>query len=289
MVINMISFFNYGRLQDYGKQMEAKSLWNRRKQNGFYDNLKESDPQKAAIQEQADRMHLQQDSSALENIKSKLQRGESLSAAEKEALRNSDPELYKKAEEMEQERSAYEKKLKACRTRDEVQNLKIEKLNASLVTIGNVENNPNIPEAKKLEVAQGEAMRLAAVNRAEAAFIRSGEYDKLPTQNEINLEEAKENQENKEAEEEIKPEEPQPAEPQPHIQEPGQAENTELKPGAEPSTPKSEVRTEAPSKQAEKSTARLQASSRQEEKVKRPARQRQKAVDSYVMLSGKLK
>ncbi len=64
----------------------------------------------------------------LERIKRKLRGGGRLTASEKEFLRRYAPELYREAIAIEREREAYENRLKQCRTREEAERVKTEKM-----------------------------------------------------------------------------------------------------------------------------------------------------------------
>lgn len=64
----------------------------------------------------------------LERIKRKLRAGARLTASEKEFLRRYAPQLYREAVAIEREREAYEKRLKQCRTKEEAERVKTEKM-----------------------------------------------------------------------------------------------------------------------------------------------------------------
>lgn len=64
----------------------------------------------------------------LAKIRRKLASGARLTASEKEFLRQYAPELYRKAIALEEERAAYERRLKACKTREEAEQVKLEKM-----------------------------------------------------------------------------------------------------------------------------------------------------------------
>lgn len=60
-------------------------------------------------------------------IKTKLKSGAKLGAGDKAFLRKHAPELYRKVLALEKEREAYEERLKECKTRDEVEEAKLQK------------------------------------------------------------------------------------------------------------------------------------------------------------------
>lgn len=64
----------------------------------------------------------------LGKIRAKLKAGAKLTAEEKNFLRKHDPQLYLKVIALEQEQAAYEERLKKCRTRDDAERIKTQKL-----------------------------------------------------------------------------------------------------------------------------------------------------------------
>ncbi len=64
----------------------------------------------------------------LQKIKNKLRSGARLTGEEKEFLREHAPELYRKVIALERERAAYEEQLKAAKTRDDAENIRMSKM-----------------------------------------------------------------------------------------------------------------------------------------------------------------
>ena len=91
----------------------------------------------------------------LERIKRKLRAGGRLSPAEKEFLRKYAPGLYREAIAAEQEREAYEARLRQCRTKEEAERVKTEKMMEMM--------------AKKDEAAEIKMIRMAQTKAAEEA------------------------------------------------------------------------------------------------------------------------
>ena len=97
---------------------------------------------------------------------------------------------------IEAEAKQYEEDLKRCKTKDEAQRIKMNKINASVASIRSVESNPNISDADKLAFAQAEQAKMREIEKITTKFIESGAYAALPTdaekfQTEKELEEAK--------------------------------------------------------------------------------------------------
>ena len=88
-----------------------------------------------------------------------------------------------KADQAEQE--AYEERLKRCRTKDEAQRLQTAKMQGNLSKIKNIENDPYISDAEKLKMAriiQGDTTANAKIYQE---FTQSEEYEKMPTEGEL--------------------------------------------------------------------------------------------------------
>ena len=91
----------------------------------------------------------------LERIKRKLRAGGRLTPAEKEFLRKYAPGLYREAIAAEQEREAYEARLRQCRTKEEAERVTTEKMMEMM--------------AKKDEAAEIKMIRMAQTKAAEEA------------------------------------------------------------------------------------------------------------------------
>lgn len=115
-------------------------------------------------------------------IELKMTSGKRLTAAEMEYLKENDPQTYQKAKEIEMEREAYERELKNCKTKEDVERVKAAHAAAALDRVNDVKNNPNIPGGKKLELIKQELFKSSVREEAMQNFVKSGEYKKLPTE-----------------------------------------------------------------------------------------------------------
>ncbi|MDE6960323.1 MAG: hypothetical protein K2P27_05620, partial [Lachnospiraceae bacterium] len=94
------------------------------------------------------------------------------------------PQTYQKAREIQMEREAYERELKQCRTKEEVQRVKLSHAAASMASVKNIETNPNIPEGAKLGLMMQELAKTKALSDTEREFVESGGYQALPSEEE---------------------------------------------------------------------------------------------------------
>ena len=193
MNFNMIQSLN-----SYTRNMEMQMKWQKRKDSS--DFTADGKMKLDLISRQAEEIRqAQADGSAKlsSQIRSKLANGKKLTIEEMEYLQKNDPQLYQKVKSIEAEQKNYENELKRCKTKEEVQRVRTNHAAASLSTVNNIKNNPNIPEGKKLELIWQEHMKNQALEEVTKEFVESGKYAKLPTEAEkaeaeTELKEAKE-------------------------------------------------------------------------------------------------
>lgn len=137
-------------------------------------------------------------------IDMKLNSGRKLTAEEMEYLQKHDPQKYQKVKQIEAEQKNYENELKKCKTKDEVQRVRMAHTASSLNAVNSIKNNPAIPEEKKFELIMYEHHKNQAIEASTVKFVESGKYAKLPTEEE-RLKAEKDLKEAKEAE--LQPEE----------------------------------------------------------------------------------
>lgn len=208
-----MSLMRIGTLGAYMKNMEKQAVWQQKQDTGNYtargktlEEWLESAKDRVSItMTEAMEKQKELDDPEIQTIYYKVQTGKKLSAKEMEYLQKNDPEVYAKALSIQQERKAYERDLKRCKTQEDVQRLKLSQVSQSLSQVNEISNNPVIPLEKKLQYAMLENAKVTAIAEETEKFVRSGEYDKLPTEAEQNkaLEEMRE-------EKEMQPEETKP-------------------------------------------------------------------------------
>jgi len=188
-----MSLMRIGTLGTYMRNMEKHAQWQMKQQSGDYlshkkslqewlEDTRENNPTLAeSIEKQAE-----MDKPEIQAIYTKVQYGKKLSPTEMKYLQTNDPETYAKALSIQQEKKAFENELKQCRTKEDVQRLKMTKVATSFAAVKDIESNPNISDAKKLEYVMMENARVEAISDVVDKFVEKGEYDKLPTEAEYN-------------------------------------------------------------------------------------------------------
>ncbi len=170
-------------LNAYTRNMEMQMKWQQKKTNS--DFTADGSTKLDAVSRQAEEIRqAQADGSAklAAQIRTKLANGKKLTAEEMEYLQKNDPQMYQKVKSIEAEQKNYENELKRCKTKEEVQRVRTNHAAASLSTVNNIKNNPNIPEGKKLELIWQEHMKNQALEEVTKEFVESGKYAKLPTE-----------------------------------------------------------------------------------------------------------
>jgi hypothetical protein len=142
-------------------------------------NWTEEDWLKNNLQEQAAQ---NRENSEKNDIANKVMSGETLTPDEEKYLEQNDPMTLQKYRQIKAEKKAYEEKLKNCKTKDEVQKVKVETLGNYLSAMKKVENNPCIPISEKLAMAQEMTAKTKNILKAEQKFMQSAAYAKLPTE-----------------------------------------------------------------------------------------------------------
>lgn len=185
MNVSMITSLN-----TYTKNMKMQMRWKERQTTGDYTSKGDSknSTMERVLREQREKAEEQLKSGtssvSREQIDVKMRSGKRLTAAEMQYLKENDPQTYQKARQIEMEREAYERELKQCRTKEEVQRVKFSHAAAAMATVKDVSTNSNIPEGQKLGLIMQELMKVNALGEVERNFIQSGEYKSLPSENE---------------------------------------------------------------------------------------------------------
>ncbi len=184
-----MNFFNIGRLSGYTKNLDMKAKWNNKKKTGDF----QSQSKKTELERKNDsfkdywysKQNEPDNDEKMQNINNKVAAGKDLTPDELRYLESKNPMLYHKIKNDKDEEKAFERDLKHCKTKDDVERLKTNTVTKSLSVIGSVKNNPNIPEGTKAAIAASEMQKLKKLEEISAKFVKSGEYAKLPTEAEV--------------------------------------------------------------------------------------------------------
>lgn len=175
-----------GSIRNTLKMNELNMKWQQRKENPNLKNKQNEDPEIKRFRETAEKMRK---SNIMASIDGKLKAGGNLSSEEMDYLKANNPQLYQEAVKIKEERQAYKRQLQACKTKEDVEKLKQNKLQSFLSEAKVVEKNPNIPEGKKLEKMNEILRRVMGIQSEHLKFVKSKEYEDLPREEEIKAKE----------------------------------------------------------------------------------------------------
>ena len=129
-------------------------------------------------------LHKMREGNEVEEIANKMKAGRELTADELKVLQEKSPELYQEYIKIQSEKEAYRRQLRNCKTKEEVDNLKLQKMGQFAAEAKRVENNPYISEAKKKEIFERMLMRMQGLECEYQEFKKSLEFVELPTEQE---------------------------------------------------------------------------------------------------------
>ena len=81
---------------------------------------------------------------------------------------------------MKRERESYKKQLKNCKSKEEVEKLKMTKMGHYMAEAKEITNDPYIPKAKKYQLMKKMLKKTSAVEAEQEKFLQSSKYAKLP-------------------------------------------------------------------------------------------------------------
>lgn len=128
-----------------------------------------------------------------QKIDNKIMSGGSLSPEEISYLEKNDPVALKKYRETKEEKESYKEKLRQCKTKEEVDRVKLQKLGELESSLRSVVNDPTIPKSAKLAKAQEILAKTNNIEAAHLEFVKSADYQSMPTDDEKKEQDAADN------------------------------------------------------------------------------------------------
>lgn len=128
-----------------------------------------------------------------QKIDNKIMSGGSLSPEEISYLEKNDPVALKKYRENKEEKESYKEKLRQCKTKEEVDRVKLQKLGELESSLSSVVNDPTIPKSAKLAKAQEILAKTNNIEAAHLEFVKSADYQSMPTDDEKKEQDAADN------------------------------------------------------------------------------------------------
>lgn len=128
-------------------------------------------------QEQISQMH---ESNFQQELQAKLDSGQELTPEEEQYLEKVNPDALKEHEKLKEEVAAYRKQLQNCRTKKDVEKLKLYKMGQFMSEVKTVSNDPHIPKAKKKAMLEQILKRTYAFEKEHNDYTKTPEYQTKP-------------------------------------------------------------------------------------------------------------
>ncbi len=172
-----MDFSTIGNISAYTKRLKLQTMWDMKKRSGNVSSHRD-----AGSNWMMEDLERQRKNDKLTRITNKVLNGKKLTSEERDYLRSENPQAYQQLLNSEQEQKAFERELRRCETKEDVQRLKTARVNAALSVVKSVENSPYISAEQALGIATAELAKVQAFERITLKFIKSGEYGELPTE-----------------------------------------------------------------------------------------------------------
>lgn len=173
-----------GSVNAYTRTMKMSAMWKQKQENKNYTEKSEDIFRKYGVSLQQIEQARESGDPEKAAVYQKLSTGKKLTAEEEEYLREHDAASYQQYKEVQAEKESYEKALKRCKTKEEVERLQTTRLGVRLASANAIANNPNIPKSKKMELLMYENAKTKAIAEMTLKFKDSLAYEKLPEESE---------------------------------------------------------------------------------------------------------
>lgn len=170
------------QLSGISKERQKKAEREERDQK---KRLADMDPLVRQLKQYREDAEKMRESSQMAAIDAKLKSGEGLTPEEEEYLKQSNPDGYREYQEIRQERAAYKEQLKHCKTKEEAEQLKLNKMGNFLAEAKKVSSNPAIPKDAKRGLLEKILRKAAGIQKSHLAFTKTALYHGLPTEEEL--------------------------------------------------------------------------------------------------------
>lgn len=189
-----------GTVRQSVKMAVMNNFIEQKKANGFVEKKqKEMTPQERMLEQLREQAAQNQEAEKTGGIAMKVMSGKTLTVEEIEYLQQKNPELLKKYREMQMEKEAYKRQLRNCKTKEEVERVRVNKINGYLAQAKSISHNAVIPKAEKKAMLEEIVARITNIEKVHMKFVKSVQYKELPREQEIAKERAELTAERQEA------------------------------------------------------------------------------------------
>ncbi len=188
-----------GSIRQSVKMATMNALIEEKKTKGFVEKQRQLSPEERMLEQFKEQAAQEKEAEYTTGIANKVMSGKTLSAEEIEYLQKKNPELLKKYQEMQEEKKSYERQLRRCKTKEEVERVRVNKINGYLAQAKSISHNAVIPKGEKKAMLEEIMARLTNIEKVHAKFVKSEQYRKMPREQEIAKERAELSSERQEA------------------------------------------------------------------------------------------
>lgn len=159
------------------------SKWQQKKQQNPTRKSDEMTPEQLQLQRFQEELQKQRENKTPE-INTKLLSGGKLTREEIEYLRKNDPQKLKEYEEIQHERESYKKQLKSCKSKEEVERLKMTRMGQYMSQAKSIASDSCIPKSEKYKLMVKLLAEATGVAKEHIKFTQSLMYAQLPEEDE---------------------------------------------------------------------------------------------------------
>ena len=161
-------------------------LSHRKKEQGFLQRPTKKERNQELTQEERLLQHYQEQISQMhesnfqQQLQAKLDSGQELTPEEEQYLEKVNPDALKEHEKLKEEVEAYRKQLQNCRTKKDVEKLKLYKMGQFMSAVKTIANDPHIPKAQKKAMLEQILKRTYAIEKEHNDYTKTPEYQAKP-------------------------------------------------------------------------------------------------------------
>lgn len=193
MNVEKVASMITGTIKNAVKLQFLENKWQQKKNDiNAKKPIKEMTHEERMLADFQKQVEKERESNLHADLYNKLKSGGKLTSEEISYLEQNDPEALRKYREDQAEKVAYERELKNCKTKDEVDRVKMNKLGNFAAQAKKITTDPYIPLDKKVELMNQLNDKLCRVNQAHMEFLDSQQYRDMPTEAELSEERTEE-------------------------------------------------------------------------------------------------
>lgn len=171
-----------GSIHNAVKLAQLDEKWQKKKENPKGKKKEEITPEMQKLMQYQEDMERIREGNQMSSIDTKLKSGAELTPDEITYLKKNHPEAYQEYEEVKREKNAYKNQLKNCKTKEEVEKVKLSKMGNFMAEAKNISQNPHIPKDKKLKLMEKLLKKTMGVDKIHKEFTKSQVFRNLPTE-----------------------------------------------------------------------------------------------------------